>query len=47
MRFARTYREATGERVQSWQFADERKPDWPIALILACMAVMTWSLING
>ena len=47
MKFARTYREATGERVQSWQFDTERKPDWPIALILACMAVATWILING
>ena len=45
MRFPRTYREATGERVQSWQFDAERKPDWPIALVLACMAVATWSLI--
>lgn len=47
MKFARTYREATGERVQSWQFDGERKPDWPIALVLACMAVATWILING
>ena len=46
MRFARTYREATGERIQAWQFDAERKPDWPIALVLACMAVATWSLIK-
>lgn len=45
MKFARTYREATGERIQSWQFDADRKSDWPIALVLTCMAVVTWGVI--
>ncbi len=47
-RFPRTSREAFGDRAEPWQFEQDAEViDWPLCVVLACLAAVVIGVIYG